>query len=40
VIYPRAIGWIADGRLEWNEGHPLLDGKALNQPVLEQFDAG
>jgi phosphoribosylglycinamide formyltransferase-1 len=40
VIYPRAIGWIADGRLEWNEGHPLLDGKPLNEPVVEQFDAG
>ena len=40
VIYPRAIGWIADGRLEWNGGHPLLDGKALNQPVVERFDAG
>jgi phosphoribosylglycinamide formyltransferase-1 len=40
VIYPRAIGWIADGRLEWNEGHPLLDGKPLNKPVVERFDAG
>jgi phosphoribosylglycinamide formyltransferase-1 len=40
VIYPHAIGWIADGRLEWNEGHPLLDGKPLNKPVVEQFDAG
>jgi phosphoribosylglycinamide formyltransferase-1 len=40
VIYPRAIGWIADGRLEWNEGHPLLDGTPLNEPVVEQFDAG
>jgi phosphoribosylglycinamide formyltransferase-1 len=40
VIYPRAIGWIADGRLEWNAGHPLLDGKPLNKPVVEQFDAG
>ena len=40
VIYPRAIAWIADGRLEWNAGHPLLDGKPLNKPVVEQFDAG
>jgi len=39
VIYPRAIEWIANGRLEWNEGHPLLDGKPLNEPVVEQFDA-
>jgi phosphoribosylglycinamide formyltransferase-1 len=39
VIYPRVVDWIADGRLEWNEGHPLLDGKPLNEPVVEQFDA-
>jgi phosphoribosylglycinamide formyltransferase 1 len=39
VIYPRVVEWIADGRLEWNEGHPLLDGKPLNEPVVEQFDA-
>jgi phosphoribosylglycinamide formyltransferase-1 len=40
VIYPRVIEWIANGRLKWNEGHPLLDGKPLNEPVVEQFDAG
>ena len=39
VIYPRVVEWIADGRLKWNDGHPLLDGKALNEPVVEQFDA-
>jgi phosphoribosylglycinamide formyltransferase-1 len=39
VIYPRVVEWIADGRLKWNEGHPLLDGKSLNEPVVEQFDA-
>lgn len=39
VIYPRVVGWIADGRLKWNEGYPLLDGKPLNEPVVEQFDA-
>lgn len=39
VIYPRVIEWIADGRLEWNGGYPLLDGKPLNEPVVEQFDA-
>ncbi len=39
VIYPRVVEWIADGRLKWNEGHPLLDGKALDEPVVEQFDA-
>jgi phosphoribosylglycinamide formyltransferase-1 len=39
VIYPRVVAWIADGRLKWNEGHPLLDGKPLNEPVVEHFDA-
>ena len=39
VIYPRVIEWIADGRLEWNEGHPSLDGKALHEPVMEYFGA-
>jgi phosphoribosylglycinamide formyltransferase-1 len=39
VIYPRVVEWIADGRLHWNAGHPLLDGKPLNEPVVEQFDA-
>lgn len=39
VIYPRVVEWIADGRLEWNGGYPLLDGKPLNEPVVEQFDA-
>jgi phosphoribosylglycinamide formyltransferase 1 len=39
VIYPRVIGWIADGRLEWNEGRPLLDGTPLVAPILEDFRA-
>jgi len=39
VIYPRVVAWIADGRLKWNEGNPLLDGKPLNEPVVEQFGA-
>jgi phosphoribosylglycinamide formyltransferase-1 len=39
VIYPRVVAWIADGRLKWNEGHPLMDGKPLNEPVVEQFGA-
>jgi phosphoribosylglycinamide formyltransferase-1 len=40
AIYPRVIEWIAEGRLEWNEGHPSLDGKALQEPVVEFFGAG
>src|SRR5207248_1363280 len=34
VIYPRVIDWIAQGRLEWNSGNPLLDGKPLHQPLV------
>jgi phosphoribosylglycinamide formyltransferase-1 len=37
VIYPRVVAWIADGRLKWNEGHPMLDGKPLKEPVVEAF---
>jgi phosphoribosylglycinamide formyltransferase-1 len=40
VIYPRAIEWLADGRLKWNEGRPSLDGKPLHEPVVEHFGAG
>jgi phosphoribosylglycinamide formyltransferase 1 len=39
VIYPRVIEWIAEGRLEWNGGHPSLDGKTLHEPFVEYFDA-
>jgi phosphoribosylglycinamide formyltransferase-1 len=37
VIYPRVVGWIADGRLKWNEGRPTLDGTLLSAPVIEAF---
>jgi len=37
VIYPRVIGWIADRRLAWNNGKPMLDGKPLATPVVEEF---
>jgi phosphoribosylglycinamide formyltransferase-1 len=39
VIYPRAIQWIAAGRLRWNGGQPLFDGKPLTEPAVEDFDA-
>jgi phosphoribosylglycinamide formyltransferase-1 len=29
IIYPQAIGWLAEHRLEWNNGSPTLDGIAL-----------
>ncbi|HEY3784994.1 MAG TPA: phosphoribosylglycinamide formyltransferase [Steroidobacteraceae bacterium] len=36
-IYPRAIGWVADGRLTWSAGRVLLDGQPLDTPVVENF---
>ena len=38
IIYPRVLCWIADGRLTCPGGQPLLDGKALHAPQLEDFD--
>ena len=37
IIYPRVIGWLADGRLEWRDDRPRLDGKPLEAPVVEDF---
>jgi phosphoribosylglycinamide formyltransferase-1 len=38
-IYPRAIGWLADGRLDWNGGNIRLDGEALAAPkIIEERD--
>ncbi len=39
IIYPKVIGWRADGRLEWRGELPWLDGQPLTQPLLEDFDA-
>jgi phosphoribosylglycinamide formyltransferase-1 len=36
VIYPMAIAWYIDGRLEVNGNAVLLDGKVLHRPVLWQ----
>jgi len=36
VIYPMAIAWYIDGRLEVNGNTVLLDGKVLHRPVLWQ----
>jgi phosphoribosylglycinamide formyltransferase-1 len=35
VILPRALGWLADGRLTWRDGRGWLDGEPLNAPVVE-----
>ena len=34
IIYPRVIGWIASGRLQWRTGGPWLDGLPLERPVI------
>jgi phosphoribosylglycinamide formyltransferase 1 len=39
VILPKVIGWLADRRLVWREGKSWLDGRALDAPVVENFDA-
>ncbi len=35
IIYPRAVGWFATGRLEWKDGAAMLDGRPLTTPVIE-----
>jgi len=37
VIYPRALGWFAAGRLAWQDGGAWLDGRPLAAPVVEEF---
>lgn len=39
ILYPRAIGWIAAGRLAWHDDRVWLDGKWLTAPITEDFDA-
>jgi len=38
VILPKVIGWLADGRLVWRDGKGWLDGHALDEPVVEDFE--
>ncbi|HUG98368.1 MAG TPA: phosphoribosylglycinamide formyltransferase [Gammaproteobacteria bacterium] len=33
-IYPRAVEWLASGRLEWRDDVPWLDGRRLDHPVV------
>jgi len=33
-IYPRVVGWVASGRLEWRDDAPWLDGRRLVRPVV------
>ena len=39
IIYPRVIGWIADGRLVARGDRAWLDGKPLEAPIVEEFGA-
>lgn len=36
IIYPRAMGWLAAGRLAWQDGAPRLDGRPLREAVIEE----
>jgi phosphoribosylglycinamide formyltransferase 1 len=38
VILPRVIGWLADGRLAWRDGKGWLDERALDAPIVEDFE--
>ncbi len=39
IIYPRVLGWFAQGRLTWHDGAAWLDGKPLVKPLVEDFSA-
>jgi phosphoribosylglycinamide formyltransferase-1 len=36
IIYPRAVGWFADGRLELRDGAALFDGRPRLPAVVEE----
>lgn len=36
IIYPRAVGWFAAGRLAWERGAAWLDGRPLRPEVIEE----
>jgi phosphoribosylglycinamide formyltransferase-1 len=33
VIYPLAVDWFCQGRLRYEAGNAVLDGRALDEPV-------
>ena len=39
IIYPRVLGWLAEGRLSFRSGAPWLDARRLDEPVVEDFRA-
>jgi len=36
IIYPRAVGWFATGRLAWRDGVALLDGSDSGCVIVEE----
>ena len=36
IIYPRAVGWFAAGRLAWRDGVALLDGRSTGPVIVEE----
>ena len=36
IIYPKAVGWFAAGRLAWRDGDALLDGRAPGPEIVEE----
>jgi phosphoribosylglycinamide formyltransferase-1 len=39
IIYPRALGWLAERRLTLRDGAAWFDGRPLAAPVVEDFRA-
>jgi phosphoribosylglycinamide formyltransferase-1 len=39
IIYPRVLGWFAQGRLTWQDDAAWLDGRPLVKPLVEDFGA-
>ncbi|MFZ2506842.1 MAG: formyltransferase family protein, partial [Steroidobacteraceae bacterium] len=37
MIYPRAVAWFVSGRLGWEDGMVMLDGRRLAAPVIEEL---
>jgi len=38
IIYPRAVGWFAAGRLAWQDGEALFDGRPPGPEIVEEFE--
>lgn len=36
IIYPRAVGWMAEGRLAWRDGAAYMDGAPLQPAIVEE----